>query len=59
MHLKAHQYNVPYNVFRKLNCNRQTLRKPSSNKVPVRGKSLIKMKLRERKQDLKVSTVLT
>ncbi|XP_060588006.1 rho guanine nucleotide exchange factor 39-like [Ruditapes philippinarum] len=38
---------------RKLNVNRQTLRKPSSQNVPVRGKSLLKMRLRERKQDLK------
>ncbi|KAL4225608.1 Rho guanyl-nucleotide exchange factor [Mactra antiquata] len=41
------------NAIRKINLNRQTLRKPSSNKVPVRNKSLIKMKLRERKNDPK------
>ncbi|XP_053384716.1 rho guanine nucleotide exchange factor 39-like [Mercenaria mercenaria] len=40
-------------AIRKLNVNRQTLRKPSSQNVPVRGKSLLKMRLRERKQDLK------
>ncbi|XP_052802295.1 rho guanine nucleotide exchange factor 39-like isoform X2 [Mya arenaria] len=40
-------------AIRKLNVNRQTLRKPSSNKVPVRGKSLMKMRIKEKKQDLK------
>ena len=43
--------------FRKLNVNRQTLRKPSSQNVPMRGKSLLKMRLRERKQDLKVLVI--
>ena len=41
-------------AIRKLNVNRQTLRKPSSNKVPVRGKSLMKVKVKEKKEDLKV-----
>ncbi|KAH3887402.1 rho guanine nucleotide exchange factor 39-like [Dreissena polymorpha] len=40
-------------AIRKITVNRQTLRKPSSNKVPVRGRSLMKMRLRERKQDIK------
>lgn len=38
---------------KKISTDRQTLRKPSSNKEPVRGKSLLKMRLREKKQDLK------
>ena len=39
---------------RKLNLNRQTLRKPSSNKVPMRGKSLVKLRVKEKKTDLRV-----
>ncbi|KAK3103494.1 hypothetical protein FSP39_019615 [Pinctada imbricata] len=45
-------------AIKKLSSNRSTLRKPSSHKVPLRGKSLWKIRKQERKQDDKVKKIL-
>ena len=47
--------DILLNFSRKLNINRQTLRKPSSNLVPERRKSFARLRSKDKKNDLRVS----